>query len=464
MSFYKLVIISLGVILCLSGCGSIHPEQPINEIVEAPKIRQPKSNLNIPITIDLQPYFNETEKSVPKNFEGEEKNCEGVSYKYAFQREPIKFSGKGNHLNFSVDGKYWVKLNYCPQCTDVFASEGYCVVPRIYASCGVGEPLRRMSVEYSTHFELTKDYHFKTKTNLLRLDALDPCEVTFVHYDATKQLKEEVNKELKALEKDIDKEIQSIDLRTELEYVWNAVQDAMPIESYGYLYLNPSSPALSEINLDGSKAKVDLSLELRPVFSTEKYVQKPLELPNLQSFEKSKGFDMILDLSLNYDSISRIISSSLKDSVFKVKNKTLIINNVSILSASKNLINIQVDISGSKKGSLYLQGTPVFHSITQELSFPDLQFDIKTRSALLKTAKWIFNSRIEEELKKAGTINLTAQLSRFKNELIKELNTEIVEGVYMKGKISSLKIEDIYPLSTELYLRIRTEGSLSIEL
>lgn len=460
----KYITASIFIISILYGCGSIQPDKPLSEVVEAPKIVQPKSNLNIPITIDLKPYFTDTEKSLPKTFEGEEKNCDGVSYKYNFKREPIQFKGKGNRLNYSVDGAYWVKLNYCPQCTDVFASEGYCVVPRIYASCGVGEPLRRMSVEYSTLFELTNDYRFKTKTNLVRLEALDPCEVTFVHYDATGQLKEEVSKELKALEKDIDKEIQSIDLRSELEYVWNAVQEAMPIEPYGYLYLNPSAPALSEIKLEGTKAKVDLSLSLKPVFSTDKYVPKPLKLPDLQSYKQSDGFDMILDLSLNYDSISKIISSSLQDSVFKVKNKTLIVDNVSILSASKNLINLQVDISGSKKGTLYLQGTPVFHSITQELSFPDLQFDLKTRSALLKTAKWIFNSRIESELKKASTMNLTQQLESFKTQLSKELNTEIVEGVFMKGNISNLKIEDIYPLNKELYLRIKTEGNLSIHL
>ena len=65
---------------------------------------QKESTIYLPIKINLQPYFNETEKSLPKTFNGKEDNCSGVSYSYKFTRNPIEFEGKGDYMYYEVDG------------------------------------------------------------------------------------------------------------------------------------------------------------------------------------------------------------------------------------------------------------------------------------------------------------------------------------------------------------------------
>jgi hypothetical protein len=118
----------------ITSCATIKPESPLIEVIETPILVQPSSTVVVPIKINLTPYFKDTDKSIPKKFNGKEENCEGVSFAYSFLREPISFKGDGNNLQFDVDGKYSLNINYCPQCTDLFNNKGNCVVPRIYAS------------------------------------------------------------------------------------------------------------------------------------------------------------------------------------------------------------------------------------------------------------------------------------------------------------------------------------------
>ena len=50
--------------------------------------------------------------------------------------------------------------------TQRFSSEPYCLTSRIYASCGVGEPMRKIHVGYETEIGVAKNYKLKSKTKL----------------------------------------------------------------------------------------------------------------------------------------------------------------------------------------------------------------------------------------------------------------------------------------------------------
>ena len=281
----------------LISCGSIKPEAPLNISKETPIIKQPLSSIVVPIKINLAPYLKETENSIPKKFTGKEENCDGVSFSYTFFRDPIKFNGKKNSLAFEVDGKYALKLNYCPQCTDLFDSKGNCIVPRIYASCGVNEPLRKITVGYTTQLSISPDYKIKSKTDLQKIETTDPCEITVFKYDATKKLKEEITKALENLEKDIDKEIAKVDLKTQAESAWETLANPISLGKYGFLYTNPSKIGLDNLSFNGNSATFDLSIGLNPTLNTNLIEEKKkTELPKLSNFTNQDGFVITLDI------------------------------------------------------------------------------------------------------------------------------------------------------------------------
>ncbi len=459
----SIYILALLAIFGLSSCGSIAPEAPDTVVDELPIPEQEESSINIPIKIDLRPYLAMTEKSLPKTFKDNFEQCDGVSYSYKFDRSPIEFKASGTELNFEVDGKYLLKINYCPECTALFNDKGNCIIPRVYASCGVGEPMRKVTVGYTTTFSITPDFKFKSNTTLKKFETPDACEITVFKYDATSLLRKEVTKVLKDLEDDIDKQIAGIDIRSSIEDAWKSLSDPLSMNGYGYLMLTPTSISLGKVRFDGKDALVDLHLTAKPqVLSAVPSDTKASVLPKLSSHKNSDGFDISLDIISNYDSLSAIFTREIKGQKVMIKNNEVIFEQVKVYGANKSQLNIEVSFSGKKKGVLYLTGTPTFDAEKQIISFPDLQFDLRTKSALLKSAKWLFSDKITEMMRASSTFDLKPQMEEMKKMLEEQLNTSIAEGVKLKASVQSLLLTGIYPARDQLILRVSSKGTLKL--
>ena len=450
--------------MLLAACGTIKPGAPEIAITDIRMPEQPNSIIKIPIKINLAPYFKATNESVPTKFTGSEKTCEGVSYSYKFYRQPISFAGKGSKLHFAVDGTYSLRLNYCPQCTGLFSDEGHCLIPRIYASCGVNEPLRKIHVAYSLKLDVSEDYKLVPKTKLTKVKALSPCEITVFNYNATKTLEEEIEIALKDLEKDIDDEIGAADIKTEMITTWKLLSEPIYLEGYGFLDIQPSSISLSAIKFKGDSTYFNAILEAKPIIRTE-IVTKPFKkLPNLSKYKNREGFDITMDVVASYDSLSSLLTKKIMGTKIVVKGNEIIFGAISIHGAHNKSIHLKVDFEGKKKGTLYLTGTPQFDETNQHISFPDLAFDLKTKNALLKSAKWLFNKKITETIRASASIDLNPYLDTLKKSLNNSMNIELDEGVFLKGKINKALINFIHPAQNQLHLRIHSTGRLELRL
>jgi hypothetical protein len=451
--------------LLLVSCGTIKPEAPeisIQEDYEIPKAKP--SYIKIPIKINLKPYFDETDKSIDRTFSGEESQCSGVSIKYQFNRSPIKFEGKGSKMRFDVDGKYRLWMNYCAACTDLFASEPYCLTSRIYASCGVGEPMRKIHVGYETKIGVAKDYKLKSETKLREIKALSPCKITVFEYDATSRLEKEVKVVLEDMEDDIDKEIGAIDLRPEMEATWNAIADPVDLEGYGFLEIRPQYIAMDKIKYKGDTAYFNAVLKAYPKILSKKSGRKVKELPNLTTYHDREGFDINMDVFTRYDSLSAILTRNIAGTEMDVKGKQVIFDSINIHGASDKKLHIKVNFSGSKTGEFYLTGTPIFAADSQYISFPDMQFDIKSKSVLLKSAKWFFDKKITDMLRKETEIDLSPYMETLKKELNNNLNMELYDGLNMTGKVKEITVELIQPMSDQLHIQIHSLGKIAVQM
>lgn len=451
--------------LLIFSCGSIQPEAPeITDNDQWVKPKQELSTINVPLSINLRPYFDQTNKNTPKKFEGKQQNCDGVSFSYQFLRNPIDFFGKGEHLSFKVNGRYALNLNYCPQCTNVFTAEGACVVPRIYASCGVGEPMRDVSILFNTSLGLSNDYRLESNTKTKEVKALSPCKITVFQYNATEKIEEEIRKSLRSVERDIDKQIGDVDLRPEIEKIWKTLQSPIDLSGYGNLYLMPEKLSLGKINFKGDSAFVDVAVSSKPIV----YIGNPFSakkpLPPLSNYDAGSGFSISLDVDAQYDSLSSVITNSIRGKQIDLNGKLVIFDELQIQNAQGSKLNLALKFSGSKKGILYLTATPQFDSKLQLLSFPDLDYDIKTKSLLLKSAKWLFDKRIMDALKEKALIDMKAYLDELKILINDEINQEITPGVFMSGKVHKLDAELLHPGNAFLFIRFSSQGNLSIRM
>jgi hypothetical protein len=113
---------------------------------------------------------------------------------------------------------------------------------------------------------------------------------------------------------------------------------------------------------------------------------------------------------------------------------------------------------------IYLLATPVLNDSLKQIELTNVDFDVKTKSVLLKSAKWFFNSKINQLVEEQGKFNYTPMIEDMKKEINTSLNQPLTDGVAMSGRIASISLNKIYYTTTHLVLRTQIGGNLKLIL
>jgi hypothetical protein len=463
MNLRNLILLLL-ITIFISSCGSIKPVAPTIEVGTYTAPKQELSMISIPIEMELKNYFKAADNAVPYEFKGKEQQCDGVSFEYKFDRKPIQIEGKGNYVDIEIEGKYGISLSYCAKCTDLFSAKPSCMTPRIPASCGVDEPMRRIKIQYGTEIELKKDFKIEAKTELKKIDPKDKCQVTVFSYDATGHLVTEVKKVLEDLSGKIDSEIESLAIKKEVDAIWESFTKPFPIDKYGYLTLNPKAIEVENLKIKGTKLEFNVGISANPKITLSKPEEKNIPLPNLSELKHPTGLSINVDIVVPYDSLNSIINKSLVGKVIDIKNQKIIIQNAKIFGASNQQLSIEVGFTGSKTGVMFFKGTPTIIDSLQTISFPDIEFDLETKNVLLKSAKWMFDKKITNMIRDYSEFNLKPYLKDASKMIEQQMNTKIDKNINLKGKVNETKIKHIYPDKNELLIQTNLSGKLSVKI
>lgn len=441
------------------SCRTIKPEAPSLPDIDIPTVQQPKSEIDIPITAELKNYFRQAETSVPNEYSDSQEPCQGLRYKYMFRRSPFNISGSGNRINLSFQGEYWIDLTYCAKC-----AFNKCVVPKIGASCGVGEPLRKIDVGYSSTFRVLNNYRLSSSTSLVTLNPINRCAVTILNIDVTDRLIDFVRGPLNNLGAKVDEKVAGVDFKPQIQNLWNKVSTEIKLGDFGYLSVNPEALRLSALNLNGSVLNISVGMSAKPVITTESNQQPIAQLPDLSDYTPGNGFNIYLDLLASYDTLTKYVNKEVAGQTINIGRRKFTTTNARVYGIGNQKIVIAVDFKGSRKGTIYLTGTPNYNSISHELTFPDLAFDIKTRDLLLRIAKWLLNEKITTTLREKAKYDFTNILNDSKQKLQNEMNRNLGDNIVLSGQVNDLNIQDIYPAKSRLLLRTFANGKLKISI
>src|SRR5471030_3546395 len=115
----KLFLTVLTLPFVLYSCKTLKPLAPTNTGVDIPKLVQPVSNVEVPVTVDLKSYFVQAENSVPNKYSDKQQACGGLSYAYTFTRTPFAITGSNNVVSLKFTGSYGFTASYCAKCTSL---------------------------------------------------------------------------------------------------------------------------------------------------------------------------------------------------------------------------------------------------------------------------------------------------------------------------------------------------------
>jgi hypothetical protein len=322
--------------------------------------------------------------------------------------------------------------------------------------------MRKMSLTYATTIALNNDYSFKSSTELKEFKLIDPCEVSLFSFDVTGQLKKQLTPVLTDLENDIDKQIGALDIKPELNELWELANKPIPIQDFGFLNINPQNISLNKLTFSGTKALLDVAISLQPSFTTTSITSSHTKLPNLSKINATDGFNIALDVYAGYDSLSGILTDQIKDDTILIKKNAFIIKDLQISGTINQEITLKINFDGKRKGTLFLKGKPTYDAISHEISFPDLDFDLSTKNLLLKTAKWLLNDKIVSTIREQAKYNIENEINGLRQKLQGEINKNNNDVFTLKADINDLDLSQIFLDEKNIILRLQTNGNVSV--
>ena len=266
----------------------------------------------------------------------------------------------------------------------------------------------------------------------------------------------------------MEKNYGTIDLKSRFQQVWDQLNKVYNLFGMGWLQINPQRIRINTIFARNDSLNVNLGLSARPVISFEKPVEQSSWLPNITDFTNRPGFNIFLDAMLNYDSLSRILNSQVEGKSFDLNKglvkKKFVFKDCNIYGSGNEKLIIKVNFSGTDDGTLYLVGKPVYDHNTKMLEIKDIDFDIRSKDALLKAADWLFNKKIVTEISRYAKYDLTSYIDTARSRINQQLNQEWIKGIHSRGNITDLRLAGIYPMSKHLVIRSNCSGAFSVKV
>ncbi|MCE1199741.1 MAG: DUF4403 family protein [Marinilabiliales bacterium] len=327
-----------------------------------------------------------------------------------------------------------------------------------------------ISLRFRTTFKVNRDWSIKTETVPNGYDWVKKPTMKLAGFTipvkAMADLLLRVN--LSGYSKEIDQAITaSFDLRSYAEKGWQMIYEPfkLPGDYQAWLSINPYSVSLLPVK--GSKGmlhfRTAVTADVECLLDKKPPVGKIMALPDLKTLEApSDTFHINLLTDIPYATIERMTMEVVRDSVFTFGKRKLRFESFHVYGSNGKMV-IETNVRGSVNGTIFLTGNPTFHAADTTLHVENLKFDLKTRNLLTRSAKWLFNGKIERSLTEAIAIPFHANLQSVEDQLQNFLKGyQIGYGFQVHGKLSKIAVSELLLAPESVKANLLFSGSLAI--
>lgn len=204
-----------------------------------------------------------------------------------------------------------------------------------------------------------------------------------------------IKNQQKSISMMIDEQIRkNVNTRKYIETAWDYMHQPIRLsdDPPTWLRLQPKELYVSPFTSDLQHLYVTVGLKA----VTETVIGKqPLStksnLPNYKVDKKaSPDYNVELAVNVSYEDVTEMSRKYLKDQVYTFNNgkKKIKIDDLNFYGNAEKMV-VEVALSGSLNGKVYLKGLPVYDSLTRKVVFSKLDFDLDTKNKLTKSADWL---------------------------------------------------------------------------
>ena len=210
--------------------------------------------------------------------------------------------------------------------------------------------------------------------------------------------------------------------------------------------------------LMGMKCKIETHIGTEPKkeFDTSIALKPVKSLPN-------KVTANLIGIS-TYENASEIITKNFKGYELGSGKKTVFVRQVNLWQKNNQLI-VALDVIGRITGTLYLSGNPVYDAEKKEIYFENLDYVIDTKNVIAKSANFFAGKYILKEIKQRCRYSIVDLLLESESQILTFLNNySPVNGVFINGKIESVKYGNIQLTNNAILVTIEANGKVDVEI
>ncbi len=452
------------------GLGSYpklaNAQKPQASYLPGDTISRDISDLQIPIQIPLQAMakqMNQQLKGLIYEYEDDGK-ATGAQYTLKiYKLDAISVRDFEGGLLSDVPLKVRIKGNFPLQAMGVSVN------------ASVDEELQ-LKVKLLSRIIIKKDWSVHTKTKLADYEWLKTpyIKVAFIKVPMTTLLDKVIEAQSPAISEQVDAEItRHLHIKPILESIWKEFQTPWPLASWGedktWLQFAPQALYISPLKIQ--KDTLSATMHIRAF--CEAALAKGVKSGKISPLPELNRQDSIGDaVSLNIrGQVSRQLAREKAREIFvgqtysfrKDKYKAELQDLHIYGSAGKTVI--EMDLTGSVKGKMYLIGIPKYNPGKQRLEITDFSYVLDGETKISKFVRWLFAKKIKKELRGAAEDILNQQIQDLREDISKSLNAyELNEYSTLYGSTQDFYFEDIKLQDSKIFARIRYRGRLSLLL
>jgi hypothetical protein len=254
-----------------------------------------------------------------------------------------------------------------------------------------------------------------------------------------------------------------------VEQWWRTPARPIRISDSVWFVINPLDVRRGVVRTDSGALVSELQLLARPRIITG---NRPNDfdlftpLPKLARRDATarKGMRVELDAELGYDVASTMLRRSLLQKRIDRGSRHVIIEDVTLSGIGAGRVALRVRFGGSMRGHVFLIGTPQYDAELDQLTVPDLDFDLRTSSALVRSLAWLKDDDISGFLRRNARFPVDTRLDQLRVAAERAMNRELAQGVRLGARLDRARATSVLALARGLKVRATALGSATLEI
>ena len=428
----------------------------------------PPSVVESEIRYELAPALNALEQSVPHTFGDidtrlQVPNNKRVHIAFAARRSPFVIAVDSQRVTVSSVVEYEGRGWYKPP-----------IGPEVSAACGTGNVARpRARVRIESTLRLEESWGLAARSRVTRVvpystETRDKCAVTVFRIDVTDRVMKATREVLDTRMRTLDRALAQVNTRARFERWWRDIARPIRLTDSIYLTINPRRVQLGGIDVDSGFAVARLRLEASPRIATgnrpndfELFTPLP---PLTRAGLTGSGLRVSLQGTFGYDVATGLLRCALVGKSLKWANRAITLRDVTLSGIGAGRVALGVRFDGGARGLVYLTGTPTYDNAADQLLIPDLDYDLRTASALVKGVAFLGDHQIRDLLRANARFPLLGRLDQLRTLAVKGMNRTLTEGVSLVGSLDSVQHVVVQARRDAINVRADATGAIRMEV